>query len=189
MVKYRCNRCGREFPNKTPHKCLTGFQKRHLTYTRVYEGKSLFEEVDSNTKSPWISIKEKLPPEEEYGLSVRVLVLNTDKNIGFGRYDYDNKIWLGPGLDMEFTHWMPIPELKYSPFKTKEECWNEMLKHQPFGYLTDSNGNVTQVNGFNFDALNEFLISISCSPSMFESKYLYAKYKFTDGTPFGIKEE
>lgn len=110
MVKYRCNKCGREFPNKTPHKCLTGFQKRHLTYTRVHEGKSLFEEVDSNTKSPWISIKEKLPPEEEYGLSVRVLVLNTNKNIGFGRYDYDNKIWLGPGLDVEFTHWMLIPE-------------------------------------------------------------------------------
>ena len=48
MVKYRCNKCGREFPNKTPHKCLTGFQKRHLTYTRTYEDKPLFEEVDSN---------------------------------------------------------------------------------------------------------------------------------------------
>ena len=27
------------------------------------------------------------------------------------------------------------PEPKYRPFKTKEECWNEMLKHQPFGWL------------------------------------------------------
>ena len=81
------------------------------------------------------------------------------------------------------------PEPKYRPFRTKEECWGEMLKHQPFGYLTDSNGNVTQVNGFNFDAFNEFFISISCSLSMFEFKYLYEKYKFTDGTPFGIKEE
>lgn len=68
------------------------------------------EWADNHLKSPWISVKEKLPPEEECGLSVRVLVLNTDKKTGFGRYDYDNKTWLGPGLDMEFTHWMLIPE-------------------------------------------------------------------------------
>lgn len=81
------------------------------------------------------------------------------------------------------------PEPKYRPFRTKEECWNEMLKHQPFGYLTDSNGNVTQVNGLSLNTVNELFISISCSPSIFEPKYLYAKYKFADGTPFGIKEE
>ena len=28
------------------------------------------------------------------------------------------------------------PEPKYRPFKTKKECWNEMMKHQPFGWLT-----------------------------------------------------
>lgn len=81
------------------------------------------------------------------------------------------------------------PEPMYRPFKTKEECWDEMLKHQPFGYLTDSNGNVTQVNGLSLNTVNELFISISCSPSIFEPKYLYAKYKFADGTPFGIKEE
>ena len=26
------------------------------------------------------------------------------------------------------------PEAKYRPFKTKEECWSEMLKHQQFGW-------------------------------------------------------
>lgn len=25
------------------------------------------------------------------------------------------------------------PEQKYRPFKDAEECWTEMLKHQPFG--------------------------------------------------------
>lgn len=25
------------------------------------------------------------------------------------------------------------PESKYRLFKSQEECWNEMLKHQPFG--------------------------------------------------------
>lgn len=27
------------------------------------------------------------------------------------------------------------PEPKYRPFKNSEECWNEMLKHQPFGWV------------------------------------------------------
>lgn len=27
------------------------------------------------------------------------------------------------------------PKPKYRPFKDKEECWEEMQKHQPFGWL------------------------------------------------------
>ena len=27
------------------------------------------------------------------------------------------------------------PEPTYRSFKTKEECWNEMMKHQPFGWV------------------------------------------------------
>ena len=27
------------------------------------------------------------------------------------------------------------PEPKYRPLKTKEECWNELLQHQPFRWL------------------------------------------------------
>ena len=27
------------------------------------------------------------------------------------------------------------PEAKYRPFKNVEECWQEMLKHQPFGWI------------------------------------------------------
>ena len=27
------------------------------------------------------------------------------------------------------------PEPKYRPFKTKNECWDEMKKHQPFGWV------------------------------------------------------
>ena len=37
------------------------------------------------------------------------------------------------------------PKLEYRPFKTKEECWNEMLNHQPFGWVI-SKGSVSYVN-------------------------------------------
>lgn len=81
------------------------------------------------------------------------------------------------------------PEPTYRPFKTKEECWNEMLKHKPFSYLVDSNDNITQVNGLLTNASNELYISISCTIGLLDSKYLFPRYKFVDGTPFGIKEE
>ena len=29
------------------------------------------------------------------------------------------------------------PEPKYRPFKNAEECWEEMQKHQPFGWVKD----------------------------------------------------
>ena len=29
---------------------------------------------------------------------------------------------------------------KYRPFKNQEECWKEMLKHQPFGWIKNKNG-------------------------------------------------
>lgn len=81
------------------------------------------------------------------------------------------------------------PEPTYRPFKNKEECWNEMLKHQPFSYLVDGNGNITQVNGLLTNASKEIFISLSCTIGILDSKYLFTKYKFVDGTPFGIKED
>lgn len=33
------------------------------------------------------------------------------------------------------------PEPKYRPFKDVDECWQEMLKHQPFGWLREKKRN------------------------------------------------
>ena len=59
----------------------------------------------------WISVNERLPPEEKDGLSIKVLVVSTKGKIDFSRYDYDMKGWISPVLDIIFTHWFPIPEL------------------------------------------------------------------------------
>ena len=39
------------------------------------------------------------------------------------------------------------PEVKYRPFANAEECWKEMLKHQPFGWIKCVEGylNITYV--------------------------------------------
>ena len=75
------------------------------------------------------------------------------------------------------------PELKYRPFKTKEECWDEMLKHQPFGWIKSPNDEL-----FCIDTVFEDSIGYKHSSCYFE-EYFKCKYLFVDGTPFGIKDE
>ena len=86
----------------------------------------------------------------------------------------------------------PKPEPKYRPFKSQEECWNEMLKHQPFGWAKSkkserhfSIGSVLWNNDFN-DVFVTFAFDGMLGRS---SKSVFEDFTFDDGTPFGIKEE
>ena len=75
------------------------------------------------------------------------------------------------------------PEPKYRPFKTQEECWNEMLKHQPLGWIRESNTKIL----YNISMIDDCYLS-----TQDQSKHLVDTlniYEFLDGTPFGIKEE
>lgn len=74
------------------------------------------------------------------------------------------------------------PKSKYRPFKYSDECWEEMLKHKPFGWIRDSQIShvISSVSfrhiRFNNGAVNSF-------------EEAFNNYRFVDGTPFGIKEE
>ena len=75
------------------------------------------------------------------------------------------------------------PEPKYRPFKTQEECWNEMLKHQPFGWVKEISSEMLYlINGMS----NESIVIMEDINSFKEAMNIY---EFKDGTPFGIKEE
>ena len=75
------------------------------------------------------------------------------------------------------------PEPKYRPFESQEECWNEMLKHQPFGWVKSPRGEL-----FCIDKVFEEGIVYKHSSCHF-NEYLEGQYSFVDGAPFGIKEE
>lgn len=77
------------------------------------------------------------------------------------------------------------PEAKYRPFKTEEECWNEILKHQPFGWIIYGK---TYHNIWDIDS-GGITISYECDPCYLDFKACMEEVTFTDGTPFGIKEE
>ena len=74
------------------------------------------------------------------------------------------------------------PEPKYRPFKNQEECWNEMLKHQPFGWIKNKCGNI-----FNIIAIFKESIKLNERDNYYSE--LFKQFKFIDDTPFGIKED
>lgn len=87
----------------------------------------------------------------------------------------------------ELEYWVNVeyrikPEPKYRPFKNAEECWQEMEKHQPFGWVkTKDKGIRLCIVGLN--QKNAF--------TQVGHKYDKAldEFTFADGTPFGIKKE
>ena len=84
------------------------------------------------------------------------------------------------------------PEPKYGPFKSQEECWNEMLKHQPFGWVKSKDKGYFHLIGLVQFAseLEDVMITFATSENLARSSHsIYENYIFADGTPFGIKEE
>ena len=74
------------------------------------------------------------------------------------------------------------PKQKYRPFKSQEECWQEMHKHPDFGWVTD--GYYKSTISVKSDSI---VVTISSLESDFGKAYIH--FTFADGTPFGIKEE
>lgn len=93
-----------------------------------------------------------------------------------------------PSFDPAITNYRIKPESKYRPFSNAEECWQEMLKHQPFGWLKDkADGYKVTITKVNDDEKTDNM-SINGNGSWdFQGIMLY--YTFADGIPFGIKEE
>lgn len=84
------------------------------------------------------------------------------------------------------------PESKYRPFKTQEECWNEMLKHQPLGWLkSKKNGRFRCIGEVSWsDEFETVYIALSTSESLSRSAdSVFEEYTFADGAPFGVMEE
>ena len=53
-------------------------------------------------------------------------------------FDCTKKMWetaILPHFDCDSIFYRIKPETTYRPFKDAEECWKEMLKHKPFGWL------------------------------------------------------
>ena len=82
-------------------------------------------------------------------------------------------------------------EPKYRPFKSQEECWEEMHKHPDFGWIVSKGGvEFCHIGDMFTSESNSLMIALSIDErNPYEADKYFLNYTFTDGTPFGIKEE
>ena len=91
-----------------------------------------------------------------------------------------------PELSFKSFEYRIKPEPKYRPFKDAKECMTEMLKHQPFGWIT------SQGAFFYIIYIEDKLFGYgSACGTILHSEFndVLKSFTFADGTPFGIKEE
>ena len=97
---------------------------------------------------------------------------------------FDVKIETSRSICEEFNYRIK-PEPQYRPFKSQEECWNEMLKHQPFGWIR--NNDTQRLCNIGYIGRNNCGVVIDNSILYFD--LAFNTCNFVDGTPFGIKDE
>lgn len=80
-----------------------------------------------------------------------------------------------------------IKEIKYRPFKSMEECLTEMLRHSDIGYIRyKSNGKKEPIKlgSSDIDYIDYRYRRGCCDYDL-----AFGMFTFTDGEPFGIREE
>ena len=84
------------------------------------------------------------------------------------------------------------PEPKYRPFKSQEECWQEMLKHDEFGWVKsktrDANKHISNIEK-DIEGNVWFVAASFSGIEKYSPKQMLDYFVFMDGEPFGIKEE
>lgn len=103
------------------------------------------------------------------------LYINNDKRLNYG----DNMEYFSNSENREVTAEeilsLELTEPKYRPFTSPVECFEEMSRHLPVGWVKRKH-----IYG------DYILLGHICTSYNFAD--CFKKYTFADGTPFGIKE-
>lgn len=100
---------------------------------------------------------------------------------GYDWYDLDN-----PDFMTNSNSYRIKPGSEYRPFANAEECWNEMQKHQPFGWLKSQFAFVHII----YIEDKSIGYGSACGTILHDNfNSVLEGFTFADGTPFGIKEE
>lgn len=120
-------------------------------------------------------VKEMLPVLQAFsdGKTIESRCIKGDKSLWYDDEDqsFDN--------DLEYRI---KPDAKYRPFKNAEECWQEMLKHHPFGWV------VGRRDGVMYLIRSLEYVSVYTS-IQYSFKDAFDTFEFADLVPFGVKEE
>ena len=122
-------------------------------------------------------IKKMLPILQAFvdGKTIESRCIKGDKSLWYDDED--------PSFDNDFEYRIK-PEPRYRPFKDAEECWNEIQKHKPFGWV-NYNGyraNIAAVMGSAITFVNNKGYTLFFQQA-------FEGCTFIDKQPFGIKEK
>ena len=98
----------------------------------------------------------------------------------------DKSLWYDdedPSFDNDLEYRIK-PKTNYRPFKDAEECWQEMQKHQPFGWLKGDKCFCNIVSVSNIDVS---MANVSGDIVILNFSDVMEDNTFADGTPFGMK--
>ena len=121
-------------------------------------------------------VKEMLPVLQAFaeGKTIESRCIKGDKSLWYDDED--------PSFDDDLEYRIK-PEPTYRQFKDVEECWMEMQKHQPFGWLkSKKDGYYSFITMLNYRfRLNGY--------DGWRFDDVIKRFTFADGTTFGVKED
>ena len=120
--------------------------------------------------------KELLPIIQAYaeGKAIESRCIKGDKSLWYDDED--------PSFDDDLEYRIK-PEQKYLPFKDAEECWQEMLKHKPFGWVKS-----TLFKDFAL-VKRVTTLYVEINREIIDYKDALEKFTFADDNNFGVKVE
>lgn len=121
-------------------------------------------------------VKKMLPVLQAFaeGKTIESRCIKGDKSLWYDDED--------PSFDNDLEYRIK-PQTNYRQFKDAEECWQEMQKHQPFGWVKSTL--------FKDLALVKRVTTlyVEINRDIIDYKDALDKFTFTDDTPFGVKVE
>ena len=121
-----------------------------------------------------VEVKEMLPVLQAFadGKTIESRYIKGDKSLWYDDED--------PSFDNDFEYRIK-PEPTYRPFKDAEECWLEMQKHQPFGW-------VKSILFKDLALVNRVTtLYVEINRDIIDYKDALEKFTFADDTNFGVK--
>lgn len=130
--------------------------------------------------------------EEAKKIAEAMMAYAEGKNMEFSRWGAED--WRpcdNPSFQCNIYQYRVQPDPKYRPFKNAEECWQEMQKHQPFGWITLQCGQKSGSKASIIKLTDNCFYFVGDGSGICHNLYNYEFDKhfwlFADGTPFGIK--
>ncbi len=88
-------------------------------------------------------------------------------------------------INLELCEYRVKPSPRTRPFKSGEECWREMQKHQPLGWVMKKSNSAIVCH---LTSLSDCTVYLSHLHGVWGYDEMFPNFTFADGTPFGIKE-